>query len=246
MRRTNLIRVVATAVAAAMIATVGWVSRRERGRRPQPLARQGHLRQLDQRPVRGRQPQRRQPGHLLGERRRAFPQWAQVDLGASTSIDQVVLKLPDRLGRPHPDPVRAGQPDGVSFTTIVASAGRAFNPASNNAVTINFTATSHPVRAGEHHREHRLGRRAAVRAGGLRHQPRSTGNLAAGPADHRERPRRRLRLGQRRRRQPGHLLGERQQLLPGVGDRSTSARRVASTGSCSSCRPPAGAPAPRR
>ena len=28
----------------------------------------------------------------------AFPQWAQVDLGASTSIDQVVLKLPSAWG----------------------------------------------------------------------------------------------------------------------------------------------------
>ena len=34
------------------------------------------------------------------------------------------------------------------------------------------------------------------------------------------------------RRQPGHLLGEHQQLVPASGSRSTSAPRVASTGSC--------------
>ena len=29
----------------------------------------------------------------------AFPQWAQVDLGSSTSIDQLVLKLPPTWGQ---------------------------------------------------------------------------------------------------------------------------------------------------
>lgn len=31
----------------------------------------------------------------------AFPQWIQVDLGANTSIDQIVLKLPAGWGHGH-------------------------------------------------------------------------------------------------------------------------------------------------
>ena len=74
----------------------------------------------------------------------AFPQWLQVDLGAATSIGRLVLKLP-------PPPAWAtrtqtlsvqGSVDGSSFATIVSAGGRTFNPATGNAVTITFSATS--------------------------------------------------------------------------------------------------------
>ncbi len=163
----------------------------------------------------------------------ALPQWAQVDLGASTSIDQVVLKLPGRLGRPHPDADRAGQHRRHQRSARSRRRpGYAFNPASGNAVTINFTATHHPVRAGQHHRQHRLGRGAAVRAGGLRHRP------AAAPATSpRAGPPRRAATptsttpatSSTATRAP---TGRASTTRSRSGCRSTSARRRASTGSC--------------
>ncbi|MFJ2028561.1 discoidin domain-containing protein [Streptosporangium sp. NPDC087985] len=74
----------------------------------------------------------------------AFPQWAQVDLGTSTSVNKLVLKLPppaDWATRTQTLSVQ-GSTDGSSFSTIVGSTGYTFNPATGNTVTINFTATS--------------------------------------------------------------------------------------------------------
>ncbi|MGH3712535.1 MAG: discoidin domain-containing protein [Micromonosporaceae bacterium] len=68
----------------------------------------------------------------------AFPQWAQIDLGASTSTDQIVLKLPASRGSWTQTLSVQGSPDGISFSTIVTSAGYTFNP----TVTINFPATN--------------------------------------------------------------------------------------------------------
>ncbi|MET8335521.1 galactose-binding domain-containing protein [Streptosporangium canum] len=73
-----------------------------------------------------------------------FPQWVQVDLGASTSVNKVVLKLPpatDWATRTQTLTVQGGTSSPPS-TTIVPSAGYTFNPATGNTVTINFTATS--------------------------------------------------------------------------------------------------------
>jgi CARDB/F5/8 type C domain len=69
-----------------------------------------------------------------------FPQWAQIDLGTATSIDQVVLKLPSGWGSRTETLSLQGSTDGATFSTIVASTGYAF-PA-NNVVTINFGATT--------------------------------------------------------------------------------------------------------
>ncbi|MEV6865405.1 CARDB domain-containing protein [Streptosporangium subroseum] len=74
----------------------------------------------------------------------AFPQWAQIDLGAATSVDQVILKLPPATAwatRTQTLSVLTGTTSPPT-TTTVASAGYAFNPATGNTVTINFTATS--------------------------------------------------------------------------------------------------------
>ncbi|WP_371779115.1 CARDB domain-containing protein [Streptosporangium subroseum] len=74
----------------------------------------------------------------------AFPQWAQIDLGTATSVNQVILKLPPATAwatRTQTLSVLTGTTNPPA-TTTVASAGYAFNPASGNTVTINFTATS--------------------------------------------------------------------------------------------------------
>ncbi|WP_204358792.1 CARDB domain-containing protein [Streptosporangium sp. 'caverna'] len=74
----------------------------------------------------------------------AFPQWAQIDLGTATSVNQVILKLPPATAwatRTQTLSVLTGTTNPPA-TTTVPSAGYAFNPASGNTVTINFTATS--------------------------------------------------------------------------------------------------------
>ncbi|GGN98221.1 hypothetical protein GCM10010112_91140 [Actinoplanes lobatus] len=73
-----------------------------------------------------------------------FPQWIRVDLGSSVAIDQVVLKLPPAAAwatRTQTLSVQ-GSTDGSSFSTLSASAGRVFDPATGNVVTINFTAAT--------------------------------------------------------------------------------------------------------
>ncbi|TYP78164.1 CARDB protein [Paenibacillus methanolicus] len=73
----------------------------------------------------------------------AFPQWVQVDLGASANIDQVVLKLPAGWETRTQTLAVQGSANGSTFTTIIGSANYVFNPAvAGNAVTINFSATS--------------------------------------------------------------------------------------------------------
>ncbi|GAA0410483.1 glycosyl hydrolase [Acrocarpospora corrugata] len=74
----------------------------------------------------------------------SFPQWAQVDLGSATSIDQVILKLPnDPAWQTRTITLSVqGSNDGTSYATIVGSAGYTFNPATSNTVTINFPAVS--------------------------------------------------------------------------------------------------------
>jgi hypothetical protein len=72
-----------------------------------------------------------------------FPQWVQVDLGASTSVGKVTLKLPPPTAwatRTQTLSVQASL-DGTTFSTIVASAGYTFDPATGNTVSISFPAT---------------------------------------------------------------------------------------------------------
>ncbi len=71
----------------------------------------------------------------------AFPQWLQLDLGASTSVSQIVLRLPPTWGTRTQTLSVLGS-TGSSFTTLVGSAGYTFNPTAGNAVTITFAATS--------------------------------------------------------------------------------------------------------
>jgi hypothetical protein len=67
----------------------------------------------------------------------AFPQWIQVDLGATTTVDQVVLKLPTAdWGSRTQTLTVTGSTDGTAFSTLSPSAGRVFDP----TATIGFTA----------------------------------------------------------------------------------------------------------
>ncbi|MFC0532574.1 galactose-binding domain-containing protein [Phytohabitans kaempferiae] len=72
----------------------------------------------------------------------AFPQWIQVDLGSSVSVNQLVLKLPAGWETRTQTLTVQSSGNGSSFGTLVASAGYVFNPATGNTVTINFTATT--------------------------------------------------------------------------------------------------------
>ncbi|GIJ43177.1 glycosyl hydrolase [Virgisporangium aliadipatigenens] len=73
----------------------------------------------------------------------AFPQWIQVDLGATVAVDRLVLRLPltDWGARTQTLTVR-GSNDGSAFHDIVASAGYVFAPSTDNTVTVTFGATS--------------------------------------------------------------------------------------------------------
>jgi F5/8 type C domain-containing protein/HYDIN/CFA65/VesB family protein/ASPM-SPD-2-Hydin domain-containing protein/alpha-1,3-glucanase-like protein len=75
----------------------------------------------------------------------SFPQWAQVDLGQSFSIDHIVLRLPPLTAWNSRTQTLSvlGSADGSTFSTIVSSAGYTFDPnANNNTVTVSFSATT--------------------------------------------------------------------------------------------------------
>ena len=72
----------------------------------------------------------------------AFPQWVQIDLGGSVDVDQVILKLPSGWEARTQTLSVQGSSNGTSFNALSASAGRVFDPASSNTVTVNFSAAS--------------------------------------------------------------------------------------------------------
>jgi hypothetical protein len=74
----------------------------------------------------------------------AFPQWFQVDLGSATSVSRIVMDLPPSTAwatRTQTITVQ-GSTDGTNYTTLAASAGYTFNPATGNTATITFTPSS--------------------------------------------------------------------------------------------------------
>jgi len=71
-----------------------------------------------------------------------WPAWAQVDLGSSQTVSRVALQLPAAWGARTQTLSVMGSPDGSTFTTLKSSATYTFDPASNNTVTITFTAAS--------------------------------------------------------------------------------------------------------
>jgi F5/8 type C domain/Pectate lyase superfamily protein/Abnormal spindle-like microcephaly-assoc'd, ASPM-SPD-2-Hydin len=74
----------------------------------------------------------------------AFPQSLTVDLGSAQSVSRVVLKLPPAAAWQTRTQTVAvlGSTTGSSYTTLSGAAGRTFNPATGNSVTITFPATS--------------------------------------------------------------------------------------------------------
>ncbi|TCC45236.1 APHP domain-containing protein [Kribbella capetownensis] len=72
----------------------------------------------------------------------AFPQWIQADLGSTTDVNQVTLRLPASWGaRSQTITVQAGT-NAASLSTVVGSTAYSFAPTANNTVTINFATTS--------------------------------------------------------------------------------------------------------
>ncbi|MFI5892460.1 discoidin domain-containing protein [Actinoplanes sp. NPDC051513] len=69
----------------------------------------------------------------------AFPQWVQVDLGAAATVGRFVLKLPPSWGARTQTLSISGSTNGSSFTTLVPSAGRTFDPGGSNTVTLTAT-----------------------------------------------------------------------------------------------------------
>jgi chitodextrinase len=71
----------------------------------------------------------------------AFPQWIQVDLGATATVNRAVLRLPQSWGSRTQTLSVLGSTNGSSFTTAVASATYSFNQGTN-AVTVAVPGVS--------------------------------------------------------------------------------------------------------
>ncbi|MED7951073.1 discoidin domain-containing protein [Streptomyces sp. BE303] len=71
----------------------------------------------------------------------ALPQWVQVDLGSTTAVDEVVLKLPASWGARTETLAVQGSTDGTAFSTLTASAPYSFEPGAGNTVRIGFPST---------------------------------------------------------------------------------------------------------
>ncbi len=69
------------------------------------------------------------------------PQWVQTDLGATTRVDQVLLKLPAAWESRNQTLSVQGSADGTAFSTLVGSATYTFGPGTGNVVAITFPAT---------------------------------------------------------------------------------------------------------
>ncbi|MFB9331969.1 discoidin domain-containing protein [Actinoplanes octamycinicus] len=82
------------------------------------------------------------PGSYWESVNNAFPQWIQVDLGATVTVGRLVLKLPPSWGARTQTLAVSGSANGSTFTTLSAAAGRTFDPASGNTVTVSFPAAA--------------------------------------------------------------------------------------------------------
>ncbi|WP_379141471.1 discoidin domain-containing protein [Paenibacillus sp. sgz500992] len=73
----------------------------------------------------------------------AFPQWLKIDLGTSSNVNQVVLKLPAAWEPRTQSLAVQGSTNDSAYSNLAASASYTFNPSSgSNTVTINFTAAN--------------------------------------------------------------------------------------------------------
>ncbi|WP_329129974.1 discoidin domain-containing protein [Streptomyces sp. NBC_01476] len=69
------------------------------------------------------------------------PQWAQVDLGRTTRVGQVQLKVPAAWSARTETLSLQSSTDGTLFDTLTTSAAYTFKPSADNTVTIKFPAT---------------------------------------------------------------------------------------------------------
>jgi len=71
-----------------------------------------------------------------------FPQWFQVDLGSSVTVGRIVMDLPPSTswGTRTQTITIQGSTNGTTYSTLAASAGYTFNPATGNTVTVTFNA----------------------------------------------------------------------------------------------------------
>ncbi|MFC6020757.1 CARDB domain-containing protein [Plantactinospora solaniradicis] len=160
MRRPNLIRVAATTVAATLIAAVGWPTVANAAAGPdlpvgkaasarpdgaqiaatnlalgRPTQESGHADVYDSsRVVDGNQ------GTYWESVNNAFPEWVQVDLGSSMTVNSVGLKLPTSGWATRTQTLSVqGSTNGTSFSDLAPAQTHTFNPASGNSVTVNFS-----------------------------------------------------------------------------------------------------------
>jgi hypothetical protein len=80
----------------------------------------------------------RDPGSYWESVNGVFPQWLQVDLGTTTGVNRLVLRLPGGWEARTQTVTVQGGTDGSSWTTLTGSAGYRFDPASGNAVTVRL------------------------------------------------------------------------------------------------------------
>jgi hypothetical protein len=69
-----------------------------------------------------------------------LPQWVQADLGTTTRVDEVVLKLPAGWESRNQTLAIQGSADGTSFSTLKSTATYTFAPNTGNTVTVSFPA----------------------------------------------------------------------------------------------------------
>uniref|UniRef100_UPI0035561576 discoidin domain-containing protein n=1 Tax=Streptomyces corallincola TaxID=2851888 RepID=UPI0035561576 len=74
----------------------------------------------------------------------AFPQSLTVDLGATTPVRRLVLKLPpsSAWGARTQTVTVLGSTDGTGYSTVVGATGYRFDPATGNTATVNLPAST--------------------------------------------------------------------------------------------------------
>lgn len=73
----------------------------------------------------------------------AFPQWLQVDLGATLSVTGLTLSLPVQNWERRRQSIEIeASTDGSTFTTVLGAAEYDFDPASGNVTTVTFDAVA--------------------------------------------------------------------------------------------------------
>ncbi|WP_406315867.1 discoidin domain-containing protein [Streptosporangium sp. NBC_01639] len=84
------------------------------------------------------------PGSYWESLNHSFPQSITVDLGVVSSVGKIVLRLPPSpaWGARTQTLSVLGSQNGSAYSTLSPSAGRTFDPATGNTVTITFPATT--------------------------------------------------------------------------------------------------------